>query len=669
MTVTVNQPVTPTFTQVAAICNGGAFTLPTTSNNGYTGTWSPAINNTATTPYTFTPTAGQCATTTTMTVTVNQPVTPTFTQVAAICNGGAFTLPTTSNNSITGTWSPANNNTATTTYTFTPTAGQCATTSTMTVTVNQPVASTFSQVAAICSGDALSLPTTSNNGYTGSWSPAINNTATTTYTFTPAAGQCATTATMTVTVNQPVTPTFTQVAAICSGDALSLSTTSNNGYTGTWSPAINNTATTTYTFTPTAGQCATTTTMTVTVNQPVTPTFTQVAAICNGGAFTLPTTSNNGYTGTWSPAINNTATTTYTFTPIVGQCATTATMTVIVNPIPVVFAGNDIVTCSGQNVTLSGSGATTYVWSNGVTNGVAFTPNAGTTTYSVTGTTAEGCSDTDDINVTVNTTAQVSFVPDVTEGCAPLTVNFVNSTPNGIDCSWSFGDGTFLNDCGNVANTFESAGCYDITLTVTDANGCSGSLSLPNLICVDEVPTASFSASNTQISEFDNIVLFDNNSLNATQYDWDFGDNSANSQEVNPTHEFEALEDGSYVVTLVASSDLGCSDTAVTVIQVLQELIYYVPNSFTPDNDIFNQTFKPVFTSGFDPYDYTLRIYDRWGELIFESHNASIGWDGTYGQGDYVSVVQDGAYVWQIEFKTLKTDERKIITGHVNLIR
>lgn len=123
-------------------------------------------------------------------------------------------------------------------------------------------------------------------------------------------------------------PKFTQVPAICTGDAFTLPTTSNNGITGTWSPAINNTATTTYTFTPDAGQGGVTTTMTVTVNQKDTPTFTQIAPITSGQSFTLPTTSDNGITGTWSPAVNNTATTTYTFTPTAGQCANTTTMTV-----------------------------------------------------------------------------------------------------------------------------------------------------------------------------------------------------------------------------------------------------------------------------------------------------------------------------------------------------
>ena len=135
------------------------------------------------------------------------------------------------------------------------------------------------------------------NGITGTWAPALNNTTTTTYTFTPTAGQCATTTTLIITVNPNVTPTFDAVAAICSGAALTaLPTTSINGITGTWAPALDNTTTTTYTFTPTAGQCATTTTLTITVNPNVTPTFDAVAAICSGATLTaLPTTSTQWY--------------------------------------------------------------------------------------------------------------------------------------------------------------------------------------------------------------------------------------------------------------------------------------------------------------------------------------------------------------------------------------
>jgi hypothetical protein len=138
---------------------------------------------------------------------------------------------------------------------------------------------------------------------------------------------------MTITVTPKTTPTFTQVATVCSGATIAaLPTTSSNGVTGTWSPALNNLATTTYTFTPTAGLCANTATITITVNPNIEPSFTQVAPICAGATLSsLPTTSENGIIGTWSPELNNLATTTYTFTPTVGLCTNTATMTITVN--------------------------------------------------------------------------------------------------------------------------------------------------------------------------------------------------------------------------------------------------------------------------------------------------------------------------------------------------
>lgn len=229
--------------------------------------------------------------------------------------------------------------TATTTYWCDVTVNGVTCRKDVTITVNPIITPTFTQVTSICSGTTMTaLPETSNNGITGTWSPSLNNTVTTNYIFTPIAGQCATIATMTITVNvNPITiPAFTQELAICSGATLSaLPTTSINNITGTWSPALNNRVTTTYTFTPTPGQCATTATMTIEVNPTITPVFTQVAAICKGASLSsLPTTSNNSITGTWSPVLNILDTTTYTFTPTPGQCSSAATMTITVNPIP-----------------------------------------------------------------------------------------------------------------------------------------------------------------------------------------------------------------------------------------------------------------------------------------------------------------------------------------------
>jgi hypothetical protein len=355
MSVTVNQNIVPTFTQLGPYCVGATpGTLPTTSNNGITGTWNPSTVSTAsqgTVVYTFTPTQGLCATTATMSVTVNQNIVPTFTQLGPYCVGATpGTLPTTSNNGITGTWNPSTVSTAsqgTVVYTFTPTQGLCATTATMSVTVNQNIVPTFTQLGPYCVGATPgTLPTTSNNGITGTWNPSTVSTAsqgTVVYTFTPTQGLCATTATMSVTVNQNIVPTFTQLGPYCVGATPgTLPTTSNNGITGTWNPSTVSTAsqgTVVYTFTPTQGLCATTATMSVTVNQNIVPTFTQLGPYCVGATpGTLPTTSNNGITGTWNPSTVSTAsqgTVVYTFTPgtwnSTGLCATTATMSVTVN--------------------------------------------------------------------------------------------------------------------------------------------------------------------------------------------------------------------------------------------------------------------------------------------------------------------------------------------------
>ena len=315
---------------------------------------------------------------------------PTFTQVDPICSGNVLDpLPLTSDNGITGTWLPAIDNTATRTYTFTPDITQlgqaCAVNETMTITVNPIITPIFTQVDPICNGDVLvALPTTSNNNITGTWSPAINNTATTIYTFTSDTTQsgqaCAVNETMTITVNPLITPTFSQVAAICNGDVLAaLPTTSNNNITGTWLPAINNTSTTTYTFSPDASEtCVVNETMTITVNPLIIPTFTQVAAIFNGETLAaLPTTSNNNVIGTWAPVINNTETTTYTFTPDATEtCAINQTMVITVTQSPCVgSSGNQLVNPSFEVPSVTNIGNNFLTWPINGWNGVGSAPN------------------------------------------------------------------------------------------------------------------------------------------------------------------------------------------------------------------------------------------------------------------------------------------------------
>jgi gliding motility-associated-like protein len=345
-----------------------------------------------------------------------------------------------------------------------------------------------------------------------------------------------------------------------------------------------------------------------------------------------------------------------------GVCPPSDVFQLTINALPVVLAGNDQTVCQGNQATLNATGAPTITWNNGIVNNVPFTP-AVTTTYTATGTSAAGCVSTDDVLVTVLPLTPPTFTVSDVSGCSPLTVTFTN-TSGGTNCNWEFSDGGSGTGCGTITHTFTNVGCYDVTLTTTFASGCTSTFTQNNMVCVVPDPVASFVPNPAVLSTLDATSQMINNSTNAVTYDWDFGDGGVSSV-INPIHTFPNLEPGNYTVELIAISAEGCRDTATRIVIVEEELIYYVPNSFTPDGDEFNQTFQPVFTSGFDPFDFNMIIFDRWGEVIFETNNADFGWDGSY----HGKVVKEGTYSWKIEFKTSKSDARKVAVGHVNVLR
>ena len=360
--------------------------------------------------------------------------------------------------------------------------------------------------------------------------------------------------------------------------------------------------------------------------------------------------------------------TTYTLSVIAANgCVASDQLNVVVNPLPAVSAGNDINICDGSPAVLNGSGALSYVWIPGtVIDGQPFSPSS-TSTYTVIGTDLNGCLNTDDITIGVEPSPIVTFTADVTTGCAPLTVTFTNTTAGTLtDCLWSISDGTVLAGCDSVTTVFQNGGLYDVTLTTTSINGCTTSETYIDYINVDNGPAAAFVPSPSSVSIFNPVVLFSNNSTGAVNYVWDFGDSTGTSTVVNPSYTYDAVP-ATYQVQLIAYSALGCVDTAWFSFVVNEELLFYIPNTFTPDGDEFNQMFKAIFTSGYDPFDFNFYIYNRWGQLIWESHDAEQGWDGVSNVSK--KPVPDGSYTWKIDFKTLTSDERVEIIGHVNIIK
>ena len=121
------------------------------------------------------------------------------------------------------------------------------------------------------------------------------------------------------------------------------------------------------------------------------------------------------------------------------------------------------------------------------------------------------------------------------------------------------------------------------------------------------------------------------------------------------------------MVSLYAISPLGCTDTATFVISYQEGIVYYIPNTFTPDGDNHNQMFQPVFLSGYDPNSFNMTVYNRWGETVFETNDSGIGWDGSYGLEGLDA--PSGIYTYKIIFKLPTNDERRVISGHVNLLK
>lgn len=550
------------------------------------------------------------------------------------------------------------------TVTVTSMDGCTGTSPAVVLTENNLITTTGS--ITICQGETV-LIHGSNEGVAGDY----------TQTFTSILG-CDSTSTITLIVNPLPAVNAGIDQAVCQGGSVVVSGSGAISYS--WDNNVSNgvsftpLATTLLTVAGTdANGCINTDDVLITVNQNPTVNAGADLAVCAGTPVTLFGSGANTYT--WNNGIaDNVAFTplstmsyTVTGTSLEG-CIGNDQVVVTVNTAPNVNAGPDQVVCDGTSVTLTASGATTYSWNNAISNGIPFIPSLGVTTFTVTGTSL-GCTNTDQVTVTVNPNPVVSFEADQTLGCTPLLVNFTSTGTSAANCVWSFSNGTSQSGCDAAQVLFEQGGCYNVTLTSTSAQGCVGSFTAVNMICAEEPPVASFSSNPQQIGMYEPLVNFNNTSTGASSFVWYFGDNSDVSTLENPSHLYPNEEIGSYEVMLIATSSLGCVDTAYSGIDVIEELIYYVPNSFTPDNDTYNQEFTPVFTSGFDPFDYTLTIFNRWGEIIFESHDHTIGWDGSYGSGNEIKTCQEGVYTWRIEFKVKNNDERKVVSGHVNLLR
>jgi gliding motility-associated-like protein len=272
------------------------------------------------------------------------------------------------------------------------------------------------------------------------------------------------------------------------------------------------------------------------------------------------------------------------------------------------------------------------------------------------------CADSASLTVQISDNPGVSFSADNLLGCSPLQGTLTTPAVNGATYLWQI-NGQQAGNTATVSYNLPNVGCYDVELQV-DISGCAASALLSDYLCVEGTPVVGFSFVPGEFTSPSELVSFNNGTQGASSYVWQYGDGNSSNQPEG-THTYTNTT-GGYFVTLIASSPSGCIDSLTQFIGYQEPLIYYVPNTFTPDQDQFNQQWKPIFTSGFDPYDYHLSIFNRWGELIWESFNSETGWDGVYGT-DFQA--QEGIYTWEITFATKTNTEKQQITGTLNLLR
>ncbi len=255
------------------------------------------------------------------------------------------------------------------------------------------------------------------------------------------------------------------------------------------------------------------------------------------------------------------------------------------------------------------------------------------------------------------------------EGCSSLTVEFYSETFDTENYLWEFGDGN-ISTSANPKHTYFSPGEYNVKLTVTGKGGQTIKDDLT--INVFPQPQAFFEAFPKVVTVPGQSVSFANKSIDAVEYFWDFG-NGDSSSEFSPVYEYQ--KPGNYDVSLEVTNEFGCKDN-----HVLNEPIIALeggdidfPNAFTPNlggpnsgeyvyGDKNNYVFYPTLQEGI--VEYKMQIFSRWGQLMFESNDLKLGWNGYYNN----KICAQGVYIWKVTCR-FSTGEVKVFTGDVTLIR
>ena len=394
------------------------------------------------------------------------------------------------------------------------------------------------------------------------------------------------------------------------------------------------------------------------------------------------TTLNGNYTFTANPGAATSTTTVKLVATTTNNCKDSVSQPIVIYALPKAAFTADTPGCSPKLVTFSNksSGASTYKWqfldntnaTSTLFNATHLFTNNGASEqqYAVklTATNDNGCRDSSNMILTIYGKPVFNIVSQPDSGCSPLPVRF-SQIQGATDIKWSY-NGIAFGTNGAFTNNFTSSSItnYTIQSIITDKHGCKDTAL--KRIKVYPTPVANFVAFPTTISIPNEPVITENRSTGATSYNWNFGDGFTSTLTA-PSHKY--TKTGTFDIRLIVTNTKGCKDTMlVPGIIALEQALIKIPNAFTPNtsgspgtiynpNDLSNDIFHPVL-QGVDTYQ--MSIFNRWGELIFETNNPNEGWDGYYkGQ----LCIQD-TYIYKIVV-SFTDGQRMTKTGDVLLLR
>ncbi len=391
------------------------------------------------------------------------------------------------------------------------------------------------------------------------------------------------------------------------------------------------------------------------------------AEICPGENIIL--TANDAVEWSWSPGGETTQSITlapttpdaylYTLTSSSEYCfdkVTSATFEVF--PIPVAEFSVDPLDegCTGESIVFEYLGNTTsetiFEWNFGDGSQINNQENP-THIYTLPGTYSVYlhvdeyiCDNDTTIWLKINPLPAPDFSADIFEGCSPIDVVFQDNSTDviqpGATYEWDFGDGQTSTDIGSTSHQYIQAGLFDVSLKIQNTDRCGETIIKSSYVQVNPNPIADFEADppittmDTPIIDFIDLTITDSAIIT---YDWDFGDGEYDTVQ-NPSHTYSLANN--YEVILIVKTVNGCRDTIRGNVALTEEAVLFIPNAFTPNNDGLNDEFEIKGTS---IADYNLYIYDRWGKVVWSTHNFEVYWDGTNKSGDPVS---PGSYIYQI---------------------